>query len=280
MTSKSKGIVWFLIFAFAITWSSVLGIYLLGGVPTSTTNLSSASPLVGLLSVLGTFGPAIGAFVTLKWITREGFKDAGLRFNFRSGWAYYLWAVMAPLAAGALVVLVAGVSGTDVANVTAITPTDIISWVVGTLIWTPILFGEEFGWRGYLQHRLAPNQPLLAAILMGLIWGLWHYANVLAGIVMSGNLLALLIYPIYNIMGCVILGWLRNKSQSVWPACLAHAVGNVIVTGMITNLLPAIPDISVFLFRLIGEGLVALVLVLTRRVPWRDAETQQAGVQV
>src|SRR5574342_246257 len=93
MTSKSKGIVWFLIIAFAITWSSVLGIYLLGGAPTSTTNVSSASPLVGLLSVLGTFGPAIAAIVVLKWITSEGFKQAGLRFNFRTGWKYYLWAI-------------------------------------------------------------------------------------------------------------------------------------------------------------------------------------------
>lgn len=277
MTSKSNGIVWFLVIAFAITWSSVLGIYLLGGVPDSTTNVSSASPLVGLLSVLGTFGPAIAAFVTLKWITREGFKGAGLRFNFRSGWAYYLWAVMAPLAAGALVVLVAGISGAAVANVSVITPTDIISWIVGTLIWTPILFGEEFGWRGYLQHRLAPTKPLLAAVLMGLIWGIWHYANVLTGIVMSANLLALIIYPIYNIMGCIILGWLRDKSQSVWPACLAHAVGNIIVTGVIAKLLPTIPDISVFLYRLIGEGLVAIVLVLSRRVPWRETVAEQAA---
>jgi len=269
MTNKSKDIAWYLALAFAITWSSILGIYLLGGAPTSITTMPSAAPLVGLLMILGTFGPAIAAFVTLKWITREGFKDAGLRFNFRTGWSYYLWAVMAPLAAGALVVLAAKISGAEVASLSVITPTDIISWIVGVLIWTPILFGEEFGWRGYLQRRLAPNSPLLAAILMGLIWGIWHYAQVLEGIVMSANLLALLIYPLSCIVGSIFLGWLRDKSQSVWPACLAHAVGNVIVTGALGGLLLQVPEISAFVYRVIGYAVVALALILTRRVPWR-----------
>jgi uncharacterized protein len=279
MNSKSKGPIWYLVIAFAITWSSVLGIYLLGGVPTSTTNVPSVDPLVGLLSMLGTFGPAIAAFVVLKWITREGFKDAGLRFNFRTGWAYYLWAVLAPLAGGVITVFVAGTTGADVSNLSAISTTDIISWLIGSLIWTPILFGEEFGWRGYLQQRLAPGRPLLAGIWMGMIWGIYHYAHVLSGITMSANPLALLIYPFYCIMGSIILGWLRDKSQSIWPACLAHAVGNVIVSGLTAKLLPNFSDISVFVFTLIGAAVVALVLVLSRRVPWHDAETQQATVQ-
>jgi len=98
MTNNDKGIVWYLLIAFAITWSSVLGIYLLGEVPSSASNVPSANPLIVLLSMSGTFGPAIGAFVTLKWITREGFREAGLGFNFRMGWPYYIWAVLAPIA--------------------------------------------------------------------------------------------------------------------------------------------------------------------------------------
>jgi len=280
MKSNTKGIVWFLVIAFAITWASILAIYILGDVPSSGTGEVSSNPMVGLLSMLGTFGPAIAAFVVRKWVTREGFKDAGLRFNFRKGWAYYLWAVLAPLAGGVITVFVAGTTGADVSNLNAISATDIISWLVGSLIWTPILFGEEFGWRGYLQQRLAPGRPLLAAIWMGLIWGIYHYAHVLSGITMSANPMALLIYPFYCIMGSIILGWLRDKSQSIWPACLAHAVGNVIVSGLTAKLLPNVSDISVFVFTLIGEAVVALVLALSRRVPWRDTETLQATLQV
>ena len=35
----------------------------------------------------------------------------------------------------------------------------------------PISFGEEFGWRGYLQLRLFPNNPVLSAVGTGVIWG-------------------------------------------------------------------------------------------------------------
>ena len=279
MKCNTKGIIWFLVIAFAITWASILAIYLLGDVPSSGTGEVSSNPMVGLLSMLGTFGPAIAAFVVRKWVSCEGFKDAGLRFNFRAGWSYYIWAVLAPLTGGVITILVAGTTGAAVSNLSAISVTDIISWLVGSLIWTPILFGEEFGWRGYLQQRLAPGRPLLAAIWMGLIWGIYHYAHVLSGITMSANPLALLIYPFYCIMGSIMLGWLRDKSQSVWPACLAHAVGNVVVSGMTARLLLNVSDISVFVFTLIGEAVVALVLVLSRRVPWHDAEPQQVIVQ-
>ncbi len=275
MNNKSKGLIWYLVIAFAITWSSVLGIYLLGGVPTSIANVPSAGPLVGLLMMLATFGPAIAAFVTLKWITREGFKNAGLRFNFRTGWSTYLWAVLAPIAACVMAIALAGAFGMKI-SLGALSLENIIAWIVGALIWTPILFGEEFGWRGYLQHRLAPNSPLLAAVLMGLIWGVWHYAQVLAGIVFSANLLALLMYPLSCIVGSIFLGWLRTKSQSVWPACLAHAVGNVIVTGAIGGLLPQVPEISTFVFRIIGYAVVALALILGRRVPWRETVVESA----
>lgn len=275
MKSNPKGLIWFLAIAFAITWVSIFAIYLIDA-PSSGTSAGLLNPMDGLLRILGTFGPAIAAFVTLKWITREGFKDAGLRFNFRAGWSYYLWAVLAPLAVVVMAVLVAGMTGADVSGLSAITLADVISWLVGTLMWTPILFGEEFGWRGYLQPRLAPGRPLLAALLVGLIWGIWHYAHLLSGIVLSANLLGLLIYPVSCAIGSVFYGWLRVKSGSIWPSCLAHAAGNVIVTAAVTRLLPGETEITVWLFRIVGYTLVAIVLVAIRGVPWREAAVEQA----
>src|SRR3569833_3684495 len=39
------------------------------------------------------------------------------------------------------------------------------------MIWT---FGEEFGWRGYLLPRLAGLGGVRAAVVVGVIWGIWH----------------------------------------------------------------------------------------------------------
>ena len=49
------------------------------------------------------------------------------------------------------------------------------------VLMTPLLWGEEFGWRGYLQLRLFPGRPVSAAIATGLIWAVWHYPLTLRG---------------------------------------------------------------------------------------------------
>jgi membrane protease YdiL (CAAX protease family) len=42
-----------------------------------------------------------------------------------------------------------------------------VQLLITALLVTPILWGEEFGWRGYLQLRLLGQRPLLAAIATG-----------------------------------------------------------------------------------------------------------------
>jgi hypothetical protein len=46
---------------------------------------------------LGAFSPALAALVVRRWITREGFVDAGLGLDLRQGWPYYLFGCLLPL---------------------------------------------------------------------------------------------------------------------------------------------------------------------------------------
>jgi len=99
--------------------------------------------------------------------------------------------------------------------------------------------GEEVGWRGWLWPRLARSGKLMAILLSGVIWGIWHAPLILLGY----N------YPFAPGWGvaamcgvCVILGaflgWIRSWSNSVWPAALAHGVFNASVglTSLFTTL--------------------------------------------
>ena len=36
-------------------------------------------------------------------------------------------------------------------------------------------FGEEFGWRAYLLHKFMPLGGRKAMVIMGVIWGVWHW---------------------------------------------------------------------------------------------------------
>src|SRR5262249_36961132 len=89
-------------------------------------------------------------------------------------------------------------------------------------------FGEEFGWRGYLLPRLAPLGGGWAAILTGIVWGLWH-----APIIVTQEynypghpwLGVLAMVGLTTALG-VVFAWLRFRSGSMWPAALAHAAVN------------------------------------------------------
>ncbi len=210
-----------------------------------------------LVILPGAFAPAVAAIVVRKWITHEGFGDAALHPRFRQNWRYYLLGLFLPFAVTAIIAGLAIASGTGKPNleiqqsITSIIPGANINPSVAPVLWvllplqfafnavlaTPLLWGEEFGWRGYLQPRLFSERPLLAAVVTGIIWGVWHYPLNLRGYNYPEHpLLGLLVFPVSCILLSIVLGWLRTKSGSIWTACLAHSASNAI-GGTLTLLL-------------------------------------------
>lgn len=109
-------------------------------------------------------------------------------------------------------------------------PNFILSYFVGTLLYSLVFaFGEEYGWRGYLQKKWATNSNLFALIVIGVIWGLWH----LPGILLGHN------YPDYPILGGFVLmpfvttlfsisfGLSFNKTNLIWVPVIFHGAVNI-----------------------------------------------------
>jgi len=91
----------------------------------------------------------------------------------------------------------------------------------------PVVWLEEWGWRGYLLPCLLPLGPWRALLGTGAVWGLWHVPAVLAGLNYPGQpLLGSIAIIIGSIVWGVLLGWTRLASGSVWPAVLGHAALN------------------------------------------------------
>src|SRR5438105_12604861 len=99
--ARTKGVVAFLLIAVGGAWG-VWGVaWLLGALDTSR---------VGQVVVaLGAFSPAVAAFVVRRWVTREGFADAGLHPHLLRAMPYYLLAWLSPLAVVAVIVGLAAV---------------------------------------------------------------------------------------------------------------------------------------------------------------------------
>ncbi|MDZ4158928.1 MAG: CPBP family intramembrane glutamic endopeptidase, partial [Anaerolineaceae bacterium] len=92
-------------------------------------------------------------------------------------------------------------------------------------------FGEEFGWRGYLQPRLMSLGGRKTMLIMGVIWGVWH-APVIAmghnyGLDYPGApWLGMLAMTWFTLVSGIFLGWVTIRGGSVWPAVIGHAAIN------------------------------------------------------
>lgn len=96
------------------------------------------------------------------------------------------------------------------------------------LVW-PVMaaLGEELGWRGYLMPRLNPRLTLLAAaVVTGLVWGLWHLPADYVALKGHGGWFwaaFLLNGPVVLTAHAIIMAWIWNRTGgSTLAATLYH----------------------------------------------------------
>jgi membrane protease YdiL (CAAX protease family) len=246
MESRPPGVRWgpvgvFLLLAFALSWACFAGLRL-AGVPFTVRAL------------VGMFGPAAAALLTRR-VGHEGLHGLGLRP--RWGWAY-LWAYLLPillLGAGVALTLAVGEQRWELlgnlrlaleAGLRRLPPEAAAglrrlsgpllgvqvaqTLTIGVLVNCIAALGEELGWRGELLPRLAPLGGAVAAVSVGVVWGLWH-APVIALDGYEFGLRSWAVAPFFCLFTVplgVILAWLRFRSGSVWPCVLMHATVNAV----------------------------------------------------
>lgn len=106
----------------------------------------------------------------------------------------------------------------------------ILSYFVGTLLYSIIFaFGEEYGWRGYLQQKWAKTNNLTGFIVLGTVWGFWHLPAILQGHnypeypILGGFVLM----PIVCILFSIVFGIAMNRKNVIWVAVLFHGALNI-----------------------------------------------------
>jgi membrane protease YdiL (CAAX protease family) len=169
----------------------------------------------------------------------DGWRDFGLRLTGHWGW-YVLSLLLYPLAIAITVGL-----GILLGQVTFITLDGLFPAVAAGLVASLIKnIGEEFAWRGYLTPRFQALglPPLANHLLTGLVWGLWHVpywiffvgSAVIASVTSLGvaGFIALGFIGIFPT--ALVYGELRLKTNSLWPAYLAHNLTNLLSATLVT----------------------------------------------
>ncbi len=206
--------------------------------------------------------PGISALLVKALFGKKEQLNFGLRPRFRKLWGYWAAAWLMPLALtllGAVVWFAAAPQSFDPALGQLGAAVDIYSMGNGRMFGGLILglnlliapffnlifaAGEEIGWRGYLYPALRRGMSSAkAALVSGLIWGLWHAPIIALGHNYGTDYTG---WPFAGIAAmclfCIgfggLLVWLRERTQNVWPAALAHGALNAVAALPTLLLLP------------------------------------------
>ena len=114
---------------------------------------------------------------------------------------------------------------------------------------------EEYGWWGFALGRMLGRIPgrghaLVASLILGAIWGLWHLPlHFIEGTVQSA--LPVYEFVLQQMVLAIFYTWLFNNTRgAVSVSILFHAVGNIVGA--------AIPYWTTALGRWIGFGVLAV----------------------
>jgi len=134
-----------------------------------------------------------------------------------------------------------------------------------------IAFGEEYGWRGYLQSELFKLGRVRGVILLGVIWGAWHWPLILMGYNYPGHpLLGMVLMALYTTGLAVVLGYAVLRSGSVLLSSYLHALNNQVAAFIVAIGFRPFDTALSFFIGLYSVVTLAIVAILVLRDPiWR-----------
>jgi len=161
-TSKTQQLIFFFVLAFVIGWLAFIPVF-----------LYHASPKPSALFIF-LFSPALAGLITAALTNgMTGVKEVLGRYLI---WKFQIrWYLLVLLLLPVIFLFVALISfRTNLESLRTGSP-----WYFLIASFCYLMFinsGEEIGWRGFALSRLQSviKNPLVASIVLGLIWGIWH----------------------------------------------------------------------------------------------------------
>ena len=229
------------------------------------------------------FIPMIVAIVIQKLIYKEPLKEPlGISWKFNRWWlvAWFLPPVIAFATLGVSLLFPGVEYSSDMSGLLELLPPEQLQQIESQIaiypihpIWIALLqgliagitinavagFGEELGWRGFLQREFGYMGFWKSSALIGVIWGIWHAPLILqghnypqhpvAGVFMMIGL-CLLLAPIFS--------YVRLKAKSVIAAAVIHGSFNATV-GLAIMMIKGGNDLTIGVTGLAGFIVLAVV---------------------
>lgn len=247
MDRKSIGTTIFLVLTFSVNWLMAGVFYALGG------RLMTIPGVI--FSVAYMFVPAVAAVVVQRlWLREAVIRPLGVRFNINR-WFLVAW-VLPPVAAFAAfaisllfpdVFYTPGMEGMferykdilppdqtrllreqfDTFPVHPIWLALVQGMIAGVTVNALAGFGEELGWRGFLQRQWASMGFWKSSLLTGFIWGIWHAPLILQGHNYPQHpILGIAFMTVFTMLLAPAMSYVRTRAGSVIAAAIMHGTLN------------------------------------------------------
>lgn len=250
--------------------------------------LSVAAPELKTLPVIlkqaALFAGVIGLLLFRLFGGRESFARANLRGGRFRDWLIYGGAIVIFFGlqaalnqafnlgkANDLKALIPGVSTMPTALLTLALGAQTV--IIGSLIGLVVAFGEEQGWRGFLQGQLICLGRKRGVLLLGLIWGVWHYPVIWMGYNYPGRpIFGTVAMTLFTVLFAYVLGYAMLKTGSVLLAAFMHAILNQSAAFFLSVAYKPNDTLFSFGMGLYGLGILAIIVILILRDRvWKDA---------
>ena len=265
MTTPSLGLLAYAALTFCLAWCAWYLVKRSGLTPKDSTRFQ--------LAILpGAFVPAAAAALVRWAVTQQGFQAQEFIPQVLTAWPYYIAGLLAP----ALVALssygLTRVFGLDRHSDGARSISSRLSFLITlplvAILTTPFQFGEEFGWRAFFQVELFPSWPLVAAVVAGLVWALWHLPLIRMGYgYPTERFKGFGAFTLHLVLLSIFLGWIYARTGDIWAVSLAHMANNAIGASAIEALLPGRNKRHIIgyegLISAVPLGIICLTIVLT-----------------
>lgn len=160
---------------------------------------------------------AVQALLFFRWIDRRPLSEFPLRFDARAR-QLALWGCVLTIAMMAAFVGLTGLAGVVTWRWnTAFHPATMVLMTIQLAL---AGLGEEFLFRGYLIRTLDAYGPRAALLISSLVFALMHMA---VGRISPLDLTALFLHGLF-------FGAMVQRSNSVWPALIVHALYNALTS--------------------------------------------------
>ena len=200
----------------------------------------------GLGMLLWIIAPLV-ACLLLRALAGDGWKDFGIKPNFRGNMSWYVIAVLVYPVLTAIVLMIGGGIGLITFPNLSLNTLGLVlnTFALGILpLFIKNIF-EEAAWRGYLAPKVYSLHlnDYVGHLIVGLIWGAWHipyYLFFLDRAVLQNfttlNLAAFIpLTIVVMISWSIVFGEIRLATNSIWPAVLMHMVEDAFLNQLFTE---------------------------------------------